>query len=119
MEAQEATHQFAEIALHVKERQVEQEVRSVIEQIDAAHEQAEVARKSVAVAEKAYDLSHARFDAGKITSQDLALAQERLTRARLSALTAHVAELLAVADLQQKTLFDFATNRKLDLPAEL
>lgn len=115
MDAQDATHEFAEIALKLKERQVEQEVRSVIEQIEASKEQVEVAEKSVIVAEKAYGLSHARFDAGKITSQDLALEQQRLTRARLSALSAHVAEMLAIADLTQKTLYDFERGQKLKL----
>lgn len=116
MSAQDATKQFTEIALRLKEQQVQQEVRSVLEQIESAHNQVSVAERSVVVAEKAYTLSHARFDAGKITSQDLALEQQRLTRARLSVLNAKVAQMLAIADLTQKTLYDFAANRKIVVP---
>jgi outer membrane protein TolC len=116
MDAQDASRQFAELSLKLKEQQVQQEVRSVLEQIDAARAQVAVAERSVAVAEKAYSLSHARFDAGKITSQDLALEQQRLTRARLSVLNAKVAQMLAIADLTQKTLYDFAANRKVVVP---
>jgi outer membrane protein len=115
MDAAEASTELSRITLRVKERQVEQEVRSVLEQLEAAKKQAEVAKKSVRVAQKAYELSLARFDAGKITSQDLALAQQRLTKARLSSLSAQVAEQLALADLTQQTLFDFSTNRKVEI----
>jgi outer membrane protein TolC len=118
MASHAASSELAEISLRIKEQQVEQEVRSVLEQIDAAHSQVEVAEKSVTVAEKAYALSRSRFDAGKITSQDLALDEQRLTRARLSALTAHVAEMLAKADLTQKTLYDFTHHQKLSVPNE-
>ena len=110
LDAAQASIEVSRIALVVKERQVEQEVLGVLEQLGSAQQQVEVAKKSGIVAQKAYDLSRARFDAGKITSQDLSLAQDRLTRARLSALTAEVAEHLALADLRQKTLFDYATG---------
>ena len=114
LEAAESSIELSRVALIIKEQQVEQEVRSSIEQLEAAKKQVEVAKKSVTVAGKAYDLSRARFDVGKITSQDLTLAQQRLTKARFSALTAQVAERLALADLTQKTLFDYETGRKVE-----
>ncbi len=115
MDAANSSVELSRITLRVKQQQVEQEVRSTIEQLEAAKKQVEVAKKSVAVAIKAYDLSRARFDAGKITSQDLSLAQGRLTRAKLSALNAEVAEQLSLADITQKTLYDFETNQKLQM----
>jgi outer membrane protein TolC len=115
MDAAESSIELSRVTLTVKEQQVEQEVRSVIEQLEASKKQGEVARKSVEVAQKAYDLSRSRFEAGKITSQDLTLAQQRLTRARLSSLNAQVAEHLALADLTQKTLFDFEANRRVEV----
>jgi outer membrane protein len=115
MHAAESSVELSRLTLHVKQQQIEQEVRSTIEQLEAAKKQVEVAKKSVAVAIKAYDLSHARFDAGKITSQDLSLAQGRLTRAKLSSLNAEVAEQLALADITQKTLYDFENGRKLGI----
>jgi outer membrane protein len=111
MDAFESAIDLNQTALSLKEQQVRQEVLSAIDQIEAAKKQVEVAKKSVAVAEKAYDLSRNRFDAGKITSQDLTLAQQRVTHARVSALTAEVAEHLALADLTQKTLFDYETGK--------
>jgi outer membrane protein len=107
MDAAQGAIDLSKTALGLKEQQVRQEVLSAIEQIEAAKRQVEVAKQSVIVAQKAYELSRNRFDLGKITSQDLALDEQRLTRARLSALTAEVAVHLAFADLTQKTLFDF------------
>lgn len=111
MEAAQSSIDLSQTALALKEQQVRQEVLSAIDQIEAATAQVEVAKKSVEVAEEAYTLSRERFDLGKITSQDLTLDQERVTRARLSALTAEVAEHLALADLTQKTLFDFEAGK--------
>ncbi len=113
MDAAEAGIEISRTALAIKQQEVEAEVRSTIEQLESARKQVEVAKKSVAVAEKAYGLSRSRFDAGKITSQDLTLGQQRLTKARLSSLTAEVAVHLALADLTQKTLFDYEAGRPL------
>jgi outer membrane protein len=117
MEAAQSTIELNQTALALKEQQVKQEVLSAIDQIEAASAQVEVAKQSVVVAEKAYTLSRERFDLGKLTSQDLTLDQERVTRARLSALTAEVAEHLALADLTQKTLFDFEAGKPV-MPAD-
>jgi len=111
MDAAQSGIDLSETALALKEQQVKQEVLSAIDEIESAKKQVEVAKKSVVVAEKAYDLSRQRFDVGKITSQDLTLAQDRVTRARLSALNAEVAEHLALADLTQKTLFDYEAGK--------
>ena len=113
MEAAQSSIDLSQTELDVKERQVRQEVLNAIDQIEAAKKQVEVAKKSVEVAEKAYDLSRNRFDLGKITSQDLSLDQQRVSRARVAALTAEVAEHLALADLTQKTLFDFETGKRV------
>ena len=115
MDAAEAGIEMSRTTLAIKEQQVEEDVRGTIEQLEAARKQVEVAKKSVAVAEKAYALSRSRFDVGKITSQDLTLGQDRLTRARLSSLTAEVAVHLALADLTQKTLFDYELGRAVDI----
>ncbi len=111
MDAAQSAIDLSQVALTLKQEQVKQEVLSAIDQIEAAKKQVVVAKKSVAVAEKAYELSRERYDVGKITSQDLTLAQERVTHARLSALTAEVAEHLALADLTQKTLFDYEAGK--------
>ena len=111
MDAAQSSIDLSQTSLTLKEQEVRQEVLNAIDQIEAAKKQVEVAKKSVVVAEKAYELSRERFDVGKITSQDLTLAQERATRARISALSAEVAEHLALADLTQKTLFDYETGK--------
>jgi outer membrane protein TolC len=111
MDAAQSAIDLSQTSLALKEEQVKQEVLSAIDQIEAAQKQVDVAKKSVMVAEKAYDLSRNRFDVGKITSQDLTLAQQRVTHARSSALSAEVAEHLALADLTQKTLFDYETGK--------
>ena len=118
MDAAHATLESDKISLKLVQDQVEEEVLSAIEQLKAAHNQADVAEKSVVVAQKAYDLSKLRFATGKITSQDLSLAQQRLTKARFSALSAKVAEHLGLGDLTQKTLYDYASGTAIELPAD-
>ena len=52
-----------------------------------------------------------RFENGDITSQELALEQERLAETQLAYLDAFTAFQLAVANLKRKTLWDFENNR--------
>ena len=70
-------------------------------------------KKSEEVAQKSYQISLHRFENGDITSQELALDQQRLTNARLAYLDAFIAYQLAVADLKRKTMYDFEEGRSL------
>ena len=62
---------------------------------------------------RGYEISRTRFDNGDITSQDLALDRDRLTRARQDYLNAYISYQLSVADLKRNTLYDWEKGRSL------
>jgi len=94
-------------------RGIVREVKSALANLDGATRRIEVLQRSLSVAERSFDISQQRFEAGDITSQDLAGDRERLVQARRSLLGAIVTYRLSVADLRRQTLYDFAAGRSL------
>jgi len=90
---------------------VAREIRDAVYRVREAQARFEVLRKSEAVAQRSYEISLARFNNGDITSQELALDQNRLTQARQATLGAFIDYELARADLKRKTLWDFEQGR--------
>ena len=70
-------------------------------------------QKSQDVAQRVYDISLERFSNGEITSQDLAIDNDKLSNAKMSFLSAYISYKLAVADIKRKTLYDFENDRPL------
>ena len=70
-------------------------------------------KRSEEVALRGFEISQARFDNRDITSQELALDRDRLTRARQAYLDAYIDYQLAVADLKRQTLYDWEKDRSL------
>jgi len=96
-----------ELALTELRKTIVREIRAAINQVKEAENQLEVLKMSEERAEKSYQINTQRFENGDITSQELALDQERLTQARLAYLNAFIAYKLAIADLTRKTMYDF------------
>lgn len=94
-------------------RRIVREVKAALANLDGAARRIEVLQRSLAVAERSFGISEQRFEAGDITSQDLASDRDRLVQARRSLLDAMVSYRLAVADLRRQTLFDFEVGRSL------
>ena len=88
-------------------------MKAALANLEGATRRIEVLQRSLAVAERSFDISQQRFEAGDITSQDLAGDRERLVQARRSLLEAIVSYRLAAADLRRQTLYDFAVGRSL------
>ena len=110
--AQAALEQ-SELSVAHRERQVRQQIRATIAQLREARNRLDVLKKSEAVARRNYQISLSRFDNGDITSQELALDQNRLTGVLESYLRAYIQYQLAIADLKRQTLYDFEQDRSL------
>jgi outer membrane protein TolC len=110
----------AEVALRRREleqedlrRRIVREVQAALASLDGATRRVDVLQRSLEVAERSFAISQQRFEAGDITSQDLASDRDRLVQTRRSLLDAIVAYRLAVADLRRQTLYDFTVGRSL------
>jgi len=86
---------------------ITKEIKAIINRIKSAEASVKVLKKSVMLAEKSYKISLERFRVGKITSFDLSMVQSKLTKAKLSNLSALINYKLAIADLERKTLTKF------------
>jgi outer membrane protein TolC len=111
--AARASVQQSELSVRESRRAVERDIRSALTRLREAQGRLDVLKQSADVGRRSYDISLARFDNGDITSQELALDRERLTRARQAYLTAFIQYQLALADLKRQTLYDFEHDRSL------
>jgi outer membrane protein TolC len=91
-------------------QQVRQETMDLLNRIRVAESRIGVLEKSAAVAQKSYDISLQRFRVGTINRNDLAQAQQRLTAAKINALSALIDYQLGIADLKRQTHWDFERN---------
>lgn len=87
------------------------EVRDVVRSVEEAKNRLKINEKNQEVAQRSYEISRMRFENGDITSQELAVEQERLATTQLNYLDAFITFQLAVADLKRKTLWNFQNNR--------
>jgi outer membrane protein TolC len=90
---------------------ITRQVRDVVRSVKEAHKRLEIHETNQEVAQQSYAISRMRFENGDITSQELAMEQERLATSQLNYLNAFITYQLAVADLKRKTLWDFQNNR--------
>jgi len=97
-------------------RRVVQEVKAALTALRESRARLGALERSVEVARRGLDISLQRFANGDITSQELALDRDRLTRVRQSYLDAFIQYQLAGADLQRQTLYDFQHDRPLVEP---
>lgn len=111
--AAKASVETAQYSLTELKKTITREIRSAIDRVKQSENRLDVLKRSEDVAQKSYQISVHRFDNGDITSQELALDQQRLTNARTAYLDAFIAYQLAVADLKRKTMFDFEKGRSL------
>lgn len=89
---------------------IKQEIRTAVRGLKSAEQRIEITERSEELAEKSYRISLLKFENGDLSSQDLALEQNRLTDARTSSLSAIIDYKNALSDLRRKTLWDFEKN---------
>ena len=96
-----------ELQQEEERRTIVNSIRDAVRRVQTAEIRLEVLQKSQDVAQRAYDISLERFDNGEITSQDLALDNDKLSSAKMAFLGAYISFKLAVEDLKRKTHWDF------------
>lgn len=96
------------------EREIETEVRNLAASVNSNLKRLQLLEKNVSVAEKSFEITRQRFSDGDIDSQALALERNRLNTAYTSHLSAYINYQLTLADLMQKTFYDFLNEKKVD-----
>ncbi|MFC1543185.1 TolC family protein [Candidatus Neomarinimicrobiota bacterium] len=107
----EADLRKAELTLQYQKIQVEREVRDVVRMVNGAYRNLKVYDEIKEMARRNFEVSFMQFENGDITSQDLALEQERLANSQINYLDAFIKYQLAAVDLKRKTMWDFENNR--------
>lgn len=111
VEAAMANMQTNQLAKANRIESIKQEIRAAVRNLHSAQQRIEITQRSETLAAKSYRISLLRFENGDISSQDLALEQNRLTQARTNFLNAVIDYKQALADLRRKTLWDYERNQ--------
>jgi outer membrane protein TolC len=114
VEAAEVQQKNAEAYVTYVDQEIRQETMDLVNRIRVAESRIAVLEKSVAVAQKGYEISLERYRNGNITRNDLALAQQRLTSAKTTSLSALIDYQLGLADLRRRTLWDFERSAPVE-----
>lgn len=93
------------------EREIETEVLNLVSRLNSNLKQLQLLEKNVTVAKKSFDITLKRYSDGDIDSQALALERDRLNRAYSTHLSAYINYQLSLADIMQKTFYDFKNDR--------
>ncbi len=115
VEAAYASLRSAELERRNRVDQIKQEIRAAVRDLKSAQMRVEITQRSTELAEKSYRINLLKFETGDLSSQELALEQNRLTQARTNYLNAIIDYKQALADLRRKTLWDFEHNRPVDI----
>ncbi|MFC1725652.1 TolC family protein [candidate division KSB1 bacterium] len=97
----------AELNLENTRRQLITDIKDLVTQFNESKERLNILEKNVEVAQKQFDISLERFNNGDIDTEGLALAQTRLSTAKLSQLDAQISYLRALSNLKRSTYWDF------------
>lgn len=110
VQAAEATLENNRLVQRNRLEIIKQEIRTAVRNLNSAQQRVDITRRSEALAEKSYSISLLKFENGDLSTQDLALEQNRLTEARVNSLNAIIDYKQALSDLRRKTLWDFEKN---------
>jgi len=100
-----------ELSLENEKRFIESEIREIVRSVQEAEKRFRVNQRNQEVATKSYRISLLQFENGDMTTQELFLAQERLSQVQLAYIESYITYRLSVANLSRKTMFDFENNR--------
>lgn len=111
VQQEQANLREAELSLNNLKTTIAREVRDIVRSVRESRNRLQIHEKNEQIANRSYEISKMRFENGDITSQELAVEQERLANTQLAYLDAFITYKLAVADLKRKTLWDFKNDR--------
>jgi len=111
IQAAEADLKNAEYKLDDTKETLKEEVRDAVRRLEESKSRIEITEKNIELAEKTYDISLERFKNGDITSRELALEQNSLTRTKVEYLSALIDYKKALMDIAVKTMWDYENNR--------
>ena len=97
---------------------IKQEIRTTVRNFESAEQRVEITRRSEELADKSYRIYFLRFENGEVSTQDLALEQNRLAQARRNSLDAIIDYKQSLADLRRKTLWDFEKDEPVPVEVE-
>ncbi|MCA9731404.1 MAG: TolC family protein [Deferribacteres bacterium] len=115
VQAQEASLQSRKLAQTDRFNTIQIEVRTAVRNLKSADKRVQITKRSEDLAQKNYHISLLKFENGDLSSQELALEQNRLTTARTNYLNAVIDYKQALADLRRKTLWDFEKNQRVQV----
>lgn len=92
-------------------RGIEKEIREIVRSVYEAEKRYRLNQRNRQAAQESYRISQLRFGNGDLTSQELFIEQERLAEVQLAYIRSYITYRLSVADLNRKTMYDFAHNR--------
>ena len=92
-------------------RTIETGIREIVRSVYEAEKRFRVNQKNQEVAARSYKISQLRFENGDMTSAELFLEQERLSKVQLEYIASYITYRLSVADLSRKTMYDFENDR--------
>lgn len=95
--------------------EIKRQIISTVSHLYSSLRRLQLLEKNMEVAEKSFAISQKRYSNGDIDSQALALDRERLDNSHISHLEAYISYKLLLADLKQKTFYDFENNKDLFL----
>ncbi len=101
------------------QNQIVQEIREIVRTVSDAESRVQINRKNSEVATRSYKVSQMRFQNGDISSQELAIEQERLATVQLSFIESFITYQMSLTDLKRKTMWDFENNRSYMVDEEL
>lgn len=95
-------------------REIEREIIDLVSELNTNLKQLQLLEKNVTIAQKSFDITLKRYSDGDIDSQALALERDRLNRAYSTHLSAYIRYQVNLADLMQKTFYDFKNDRMVE-----
>lgn len=99
------------LSLENIKRSIEREIREIVRTVYEAEKRFRINQRNRDVALESYRISRLRFENGDMTSQELSIEQERLSKVQLSYIESYITYRLSVADLNRKTMYDFENDR--------
>ncbi|MBT5876288.1 MAG: TolC family protein [Candidatus Latescibacteria bacterium] len=118
VQAAQATLENDRLARENRVNTIKQEIRATVRSFESAQQRVEITRRSEELAEQSYRISFLRFENGEVSTQDLALEQNRLAQARRNSLDAIIDYKQSLADLRRKTLWDFEKDEPVPVDVE-